>query len=146
MLGCRPMPSAEPELPETRERRCPACQSEADRARGPRRGRGRAHQGAAPVRVVRDRVLVRAQADHLSTRASGEIPVDQGPLPSRGGEAPRIWIMDALVSSPRETRVRLCPHCLSLAVRPVGRVVADRTELRSAYQCRDCAKEFVFLR
>ena len=29
---------------------------------------------------------------------------------------------------------------------PVGRVVADRTALGSAYQCRDCATEFVFLR
>jgi hypothetical protein len=49
-------------------------------------------------------------------------------------------------SSPPETRERLCPHCLSLAVMPVGRVVVDRTALRSAYQCRDCFKEFVFLR
>jgi len=45
-----------------------------------------------------------------------------------------------------ETRARLCPHCLSLDVAPIGRVVADRTALRSAYQCRACSKEFVFLR
>jgi hypothetical protein len=49
-------------------------------------------------------------------------------------------------ASPREMRERLCPHCLSLAVMPMGRVVADSTALRSAYQCRDCAKEFVFVR
>jgi transposase-like protein len=47
---------------------------------------------------------------------------------------------------PKETRERLCPHCLSLAVMPIGRVVADRTALRSAYRCEDCAKEFVLLR
>jgi hypothetical protein len=47
---------------------------------------------------------------------------------------------------PKESRERLCPHCLSLDVAPVGRVVADRTALRSAYQCRDCSKEFVFIR
>ena len=28
MLRCRPMPPPAVELPETRERRCPACQSE----------------------------------------------------------------------------------------------------------------------
>jgi hypothetical protein len=47
---------------------------------------------------------------------------------------------------PKETRERLCPHCLSLAVTPIGRVLADRTALRSTYQCRDCATEFVVLR
>ena len=47
---------------------------------------------------------------------------------------------------PKETRERLCPHCLSLEVTPIGRVVADHTVLRSTYQCRDCATEFVFLR
>jgi hypothetical protein len=38
------------------------------------------------------------------------------------------------------------PHRLSLAVMPLGPVVADRVALRSAYQCRDCATEFLFLR
>jgi hypothetical protein len=46
----------------------------------------------------------------------------------------------------RETRHRLCPYCLSLAVLPVGHVVADRMGMHSTYQCGDCAEEFVFLR
>ena len=47
--------------------------------------------------------------------------------------------------SPKETRVRLCPHYLSLAVTPLGHVTADRTGIRSAYHCRDCAKDFLLL-
>ena len=47
---------------------------------------------------------------------------------------------------PKETHLRLCPNRLSLAIMPVGRVVAARTALRGAYRCKDCTKEFVLLR
>ena len=59
---------------------------------------------------------------------------------------PQLAVTMADAIPPKETRERLCPHCLSLAVMPAGRVVADRTTLRSLYQCRDCSKEFVLLR
>jgi hypothetical protein len=48
--------------------------------------------------------------------------------------------------APRETRERLCPHCLSLAVQPLGEVTADRTAIRSAYRCGACSMGFVLLR
>ena len=47
---------------------------------------------------------------------------------------------------PAETRVRRCPYCRSDAVMPLGRVVADSEAVRCDYQCRECSKEFVFLR
>ena len=47
--------------------------------------------------------------------------------------------------SPKETRERLCPHSLSLAVTPPGHVTADRTGIRSAYRCRGCSKDFRLL-
>jgi transposase-like protein len=47
--------------------------------------------------------------------------------------------------SPKETRERLCPHCLSSAVVPLGRVSADSTGIRSDYRCRDCSKDFLLL-
>ena len=45
----------------------------------------------------------------------------------------------------KETRDRCCPHCLSLAVGPLGAVSGDSTGIRSDYRCRDCAKDFVLL-
>jgi hypothetical protein len=60
--------------------------------------------------------------------------------------APQTAMADDASASPTETRERLCPHCLSLSVVPIGRVVVDHTTVRSAYQCRDCAKQFVVLR
>ena len=53
--------------------------------------------------------------------------------------------MSAAVPPPKETRHRLCPHCLSLAVAPTGHVTIDGTGIRSAYRCDDCAKDFVLL-
>jgi|KBSSwiStaDraftv2_1062776.scaffolds.fasta_scaffold102710_2 DNA-directed RNA polymerase subunit RPC12/RpoP len=46
---------------------------------------------------------------------------------------------------PKETRERLCPHCLSPEVGPLGHVSADRTGIRSEYRCRDCSMDFVLL-
>jgi DNA-directed RNA polymerase subunit RPC12/RpoP len=48
-------------------------------------------------------------------------------------------------ASPKETRDRICPHCFSLAVVPLGSVSADLTGIRSDYHCRDCSKDFLFL-
>ena len=66
---------------------------------------------------------------------------------SRARNMPMVIIAMAEASPPpRETRERLCPNCLSVSVMALGRVVADRTAQRSAYQCCDCSEEFVFLR
>jgi transposase-like protein len=48
--------------------------------------------------------------------------------------------------APKETRERVCPHCLSISVVALGRIFADRTGVRSAYRCEECAKEFWVLR
>jgi transposase-like protein len=52
---------------------------------------------------------------------------------------------DSSNPSPKETRERLCPHCLSPAVAPLGSVSADGQGIRSEYRCRDCSKDFVLL-
>jgi len=54
--------------------------------------------------------------------------------------------MDTPLSAPVETYVRRCPSCLSEVVVPLGRVVAAGLVIRCAYHCRDCSKEFAFLR
>ena len=47
---------------------------------------------------------------------------------------------------PPETRARLCPQCLSADLLALGRVLADNAGMiRSAYRCRECAKEFLLL-
>jgi hypothetical protein len=45
-----------------------------------------------------------------------------------------------------ETSYRFCPGCYSLAVLPLGRVVAGADRIRSDYRCRECAREFVLVR
>jgi DNA-directed RNA polymerase subunit RPC12/RpoP len=46
---------------------------------------------------------------------------------------------------PRDTRAR-CPQCRSADILALGRVLADTTGmLRSAYRCRECAREFLLL-
>jgi hypothetical protein len=44
---------------------------------------------------------------------------------------------------PKETRERICPHCLGADLLALGRVLADSTGIRSAYRCRQCANEFL---
>ena len=80
MLGCRPMPAPKPELPETRERRCPACHSEEIMPVGHVVAGERAHQGGAPMRDMRDRVLVRPKTPRLS---AGRVSAGRGPPRSR---------------------------------------------------------------
>jgi hypothetical protein len=59
---------------------------------------------------------------------------------------PRLAITMADAIPPlKETRARLCPHCLSVDVVALGRVTADRTGVRSEYGCRRCSKEFLLL-
>ena len=46
---------------------------------------------------------------------------------------------------PKDTRAR-CPQCRSDDLLALGRVLADTTGMiRSAYRCRECAKEFLLL-
>jgi transposase-like protein len=47
--------------------------------------------------------------------------------------------------SPKEAREHHCPQCHSADILPLGRVLADSTAVRSAYRCRECAKEFLLL-
>jgi hypothetical protein len=47
---------------------------------------------------------------------------------------------------PQETRIRMCPYCGSDKVTPAGRVTATGAEVRVRCQCRECSKEFVWLR
>jgi DNA-binding response OmpR family regulator len=48
---------------------------------------------------------------------------------------------------PKETRKRICPYCLSVAVMAVGRIFADNIGIiRSEYRCGGCTKEFWLLR
>jgi transposase-like protein len=47
---------------------------------------------------------------------------------------------------PKETSERICPQCRSADILALGRVLADNTGMiRSAYRCRECAKEFLLL-
>lgn len=58
----------------------------------------------------------------------------------------RLAITMADASPPlKETRLRLCPHCLSGDVVALGRVTADSTGVRSDYGCRKCNEEFLLL-
>ena len=48
--------------------------------------------------------------------------------------------------SPKEARDRICPQCRSADILALGRVLADNAGMiRSAYRCRECAKEFLLL-
>ena len=58
----------------------------------------------------------------------------------------RLALTMADASPPRkETRLRLCPHCLSVDVGALGRVAADSTGVRSEYRCRTCSTDFLLL-
>jgi hypothetical protein len=63
------MPSPEAKLPETRERCCPACQSERILPVGHVEAADGGIRVGASVRGLRHRVLVRAQAPRLSARS-----------------------------------------------------------------------------
>jgi hypothetical protein len=41
-----------------------------------------------------------------------------------------------------DTRARICPQCRSADLLALGRVLADKAGVRSAYRCRACATEF----
>ena len=45
-----------------------------------------------------------------------------------------------------ETRIRQCPDCGSLLVKPAGHVAVHGGTMRSDYICRDCTLEFVYCR
>jgi transposase-like protein len=47
---------------------------------------------------------------------------------------------------PRETHVRVCPHCDSPTVKPIGRAVAGSGMIRSDYRCGECSQDFVYVR
>ena len=39
-----------------------------------------------------------------------------------------------------------CPHCFSLAIRPLGRMVVGGGTIRGDYRCHGCLKDFVLVR
>jgi RNase P subunit RPR2 len=43
---------------------------------------------------------------------------------------------------PTDTRARICPKCRTADLLALGRVLADKTSVRSEYRCRACATEF----